>query len=157
MLSSLANLSQLHFRADSLKPTSSEVVEKIEKIIIISANLSRNQQQRGMSSPYSSHPNMHPGGFYNPQMQNQYIQQPRHAQQRYSDLPFGLNDEEIEPIKTIVTIGKQKITVVINDKSHFFIRTSKGEWEYTIEKSHYNETLSYYSSLLCDEIIANSK
>lgn len=148
----LNNLNALEFKSDSLKPTSSEIVEKLEKVISIHVSpLPLSPYFGGHQTPYPYPPSQ---GYWQQQQQQPQMQQPH---RRMTVPPFGLQAAGVNTTKVVLLIASQKITMTFGDVSHFFIRNSKGEWEYTIEKSHYNESLSYYSSLLCDEIVANSK
>lgn len=146
----LNNLNALEFKSDSLKPISSEVVEKLEKLISIYVSPLPFSPYFGSHQTHYPHPQTQ--GYWQPQQPQ--MQQPH---RRMTIPPFGLQAAGVNTPKVVLLIVSQKITMTLGEVSHFFIRNSKGEWEYTIEKSHYNESLSYYSSLLCDEIVANSK
>lgn len=146
----LNNLNALEFKSGSLKPISSEIVEKLEKIISIYVSpLPFSPYHGSHQMPYPYPPSQ---GYWQPQQP-----QMQQSHRRVSVSHFGLHAAGVNATKVVLLIASQKITMTFGDVSHFFIRNSKGEWEYTIEKSHYNESLSYYSSLLCDEIVANSK
>ena len=151
----LSNLNTIRFLDGSLKPTSTEVIDKLDKLITICVILPNKIMfypyvTVGIQHQMGQQPWAHGGGSFMHQMQQQYQNQ---FMQRQQGGP--LSESELDN-HTDVTIDVSKITFKVSGRNHYCINKD-GEWTFTIDKSHYSEPLSYYASLLCNEVIANSK
>ena len=153
MNTALFNANLIAFTDGSYKPSSSEAMLKLEKIITIFTSPYRDSHNWGGHLQQQVF-----GGYpmgYQPQMHPQMAQMQRRQQ---SQQPGGLHfSDNYTPAATaiVITIDVNKITVVIDDTSHFLTRDDTGAWTYTIDKSHYNEPTSRLVRLLCNEVLAD--
>lgn len=144
----LSNLNTIRFLDGSLIPTSTEDMDKLDKLITICVLLPNKithhpyitfNHQQHMGQQHMLQWAWH-------QYQNQFMQRQQGGPLRESELDNY----------TDVTIDVSKITFKVSGRNHYCINKD-GEWTFTIDKSHYSEPLSHYASLLCNEVIANSK
>lgn len=155
---SLLDLNTLAFSKESLKPLTTETMEKINNLITIMTSPNRVHHQYGGAHSFNR--------MY-PQFQQQNIQQQAFMQHQemmrqmsrndpFGSLPFGGEEDDKPSSEVEVTIRGGVITFLLGKINHVITRRD-GIWTYTITKSHYNEPLSYYTTLLCNEIMDDCK
>lgn len=135
------DINLIEFQDNSLKPASTEIMAKLNKVITMFTTPTRHNHQYGNTNHYS----------FSRQQQFQRI--PR---QQHSEVPWGGEEENSKTMQ--VVIKENSISLLIGQNTTV-LKRSDGKWNYVVAVADYKykEPLSHYTSLLCEEIIAGSK
>lgn len=146
------DINLIQFTDNSLKPASTEIMAKLNKVITIFTTPTRRKHQYGNTNAYS---------FSHQQQQHgQFQRMPRHQHgttyggSPWGEVPWGGEEENNSEVQ--VTIKETRISILIG-RVTYVLNRSDGKWSYVVTATNYKESLSHYTSLLCEEIIAGSK